>query len=195
MPDEATWNTFFDPAATLRTLGLNERARLVVEFGCGYGTFTTAAAQLGPSVVALDIDPEMVARTQAKATALGLENVRCEVRDFVEHGTGLADGAADFVMLFNILHAVEEPAMLAEARRVLVDGGTLGVMHWNYDPSTPRGPSMSIRPRPEQLRELVIAAGFEPASSAIDLPPYHYGLVFRKPISNEISIRPYAPTG
>ena len=34
--------------------------------------------------------------------------------------------------------------LLREARRVLEPGGLLGVMHWNYDPATPRGPSMDI---------------------------------------------------
>ncbi len=47
-------------------------------------------------------------------------------------------------MLFNILHAAESGALLAEARRVLKVGGKLGVMHWNYDPTTPRGPAWTF---------------------------------------------------
>lgn len=30
----------------------------------------------------------------------------------------------------------------------LLPDGRLGIMHWNHDPATPRGPSMTIRPRP-----------------------------------------------
>ena len=41
-------------------------------------------------------------------------------------------------MLFNILHAHERLAMLNEAWRVLAAGGKLAVIHWSYDPSTPR---------------------------------------------------------
>ena len=55
-------------------------------------------------------------------------------------------------------------------------GGRLGVMHWNYDASTPRGPSMAIRLRPNDCLRLVKDAGFS-VSQIIDLPPYHYGFV------------------
>ena len=45
-------------------------------------------------------------------------------------------------------------------------------IHWNYDPSTPRGPSMSIRPRPEDCRDWAEAAGFRLlAPGIINLPP------------------------
>jgi hypothetical protein len=32
---------------------------------------------------------------------------------------------------------------------ILAGGGHVAVIHWNYDPQTPRGPPMAIRPRPE----------------------------------------------
>jgi len=48
----------------------------VVEYGCGYGTFTIPTAKLATgSVFALDIEPEMVAETLRKASAAGLSNV------------------------------------------------------------------------------------------------------------------------
>lgn len=173
MPSESLWQGFFEPAKTLQALGLVCPCRLAVDFGCGYGTFAIpAAAMIDGTVLALDIDPEMVETTRAKAT--GILNLQVAQRDFVETGSGLEPGTADYVMLFNLLHAVESAALLAEARRILNRGGTLGVMHWNYDPETPRGPSMDIRLRPEQCRGMVEQAGFV-ASSLIQLPPYHYG--------------------
>jgi hypothetical protein len=64
---------------------------------------------------------------------------------------------------------------------VLQSGGILGVIHWNYDPSTPRGPDMSIRPRPEQCLHWAIEAGFRLLPPGIvDLPPYHYGMGLEK---------------
>ncbi len=89
------------------------------------------------------------------------------------------EGTIDVAMLFNILHAVERRAMLEEAFRVLRPGGKLAIIHWNFDASTPRGPSMSIRPQPGECRAWAEEVGFVAISPAdIDLPPYHYGLVF-----------------
>jgi hypothetical protein len=64
---------------------------------------------------------------------------------------------------------------------VLVPDGKLAIIHWNYDPDTPRGPTMSIRPRPDQCQSWAEQVGFELLPpSLIDLPPYHYGFVFRR---------------
>ncbi len=180
MPEEGVWGGFFTPHEVLHKLGLRAVGD-VVDFGCGYGTFTIPAAQItSGTVYALDIDPEMVAATEAKAA--GLPNVRCLCQDFVAEGTGLPDASVHYVMLFNILHAERPNALLREAYRILAPGGRLGIIHWNYDPSTPRGPSMDIRPRPERCRAWAEAAGFVLDGPAIvDLPPYHYGMVFQRP--------------
>jgi len=183
MPDEVRWSTFFTPDAVLASLGLSRRCHNAVDFGCGYGTFTIPAARIVQGdVYALDIEPEMVALTRAKAKAAGLTNVQTIQRDFVAKGTGLPDASVEYVMLFNILHAEEPLTLLREAFRVLSGSGRLGIMHWNYDPATPRGPSMAIRPRPEQCRTWAEQAGFRLAGpSFIDLPPYHYGMMMTKP--------------
>lgn len=182
MPSEEMWEGFFDPPTILRKLGLTEQCGNLLEFGCGYGTFTIPAAQIvRGTVYALDIDPEMLAATRAKAEAAKLSNVVLMARDFAVNGSGLSDGAVEYVMLFNILHAEERTAMLKEAWRVLDKSGKLGVIHWNYDPTTPRGPSMSIRPRPEECRSCAEQVGFVLLPPGqIDLPPYHYGFVFEK---------------
>ena len=182
MPDQQTWAGFFDPPAILATLALTPACGDVVEFGCGYGTFTIPAARVVSGTVhAIDIEPEMIETTRARAAAAGLASVRVCVRDFVAEGTGLPGESVDYAMLFNILHAECPIELAAEAYRVLADGGKVGIIHWNYDPSTPRGPSMDIRPRPEQCRAWAETAGFRPSRpGTIDLPPYHYGMVLRK---------------
>jgi hypothetical protein len=123
----------------------------------------------------------MVAAVATKSRAEQLANVRPMLRDFVAKGSGLPSDSAVYAMLFNILHAEESPAMLAEALRILAPDGLLGVIHWNYDPATPRGPNLRIRPRPEQLVALGAAAGFSICETCvIDLPPWHFGMVLRK---------------
>jgi len=183
MPDESMWTDFFDAENVLRKLGLTSSCRDVVDFGCGYGTFTIPAARMiSGTVHALDIEPEMVQATAAKAQEAGLNNVETCLRDFVAEGTGLPDASVDYVMLFNILHAERPEALLREALRVLKPGGKLGIIHWNYDPTTPRGPAMAIRPRPEQCREWAERAGFTLVTPGIiDLPPFHYGMTLLRP--------------
>ena len=92
--------------------------------------------------------------------ATGLRNVHIYLRDFLSEGTGLPPASMDYAMLFNILHAEQPERLLRESHRILVPGGLLGIIHWNYDPTTPRGPSMEIRPRPEQCRDWAEQEGF-----------------------------------
>jgi ubiquinone/menaquinone biosynthesis C-methylase UbiE len=180
MPDEALWNEFFDPNNALKLLGVNSKIVNVADFGCGYGTFTLPAASIISGIIyAFDIEPEMVETVQRKAKALFLSNVKVILRDFVSDGSGLSDASVNYVFLFNILHIEKPESLLEESFRILKVGGRVGIIHWNYDPSTPRGPPMDIRPRPEQLWCWAESAGFI-FEKSLDLKPYHYGLVLRK---------------
>jgi SAM-dependent methyltransferase len=177
MPDESLWETFFSPLVVLSKLGIPKSGD-IVDFGCGYGTFTIPAAQFTNGIVhALDIDPAMIAATQAKVKAAALPNVRMYLRDYVANGSGISDESVNYIMLFNILHIEWPDNLLREAYRILVPGGKLGITHWNYDPNTPRGPSMEIRPRPEQCQAWAEAIGFAMQNGIIDLPPHHFGMV------------------
>jgi len=177
MPEEQMWATFFDADHILTQLGFDDPNADMVEFGCGYGTFTVAAAKRTRGrVFALDIEPAMIAATEGKARSAGLRNVSCRLRDFVAEGSGLPDESVAYAMLFNILHGEKPVSLLREAFRTLRHGGKVGIIHWNYDRSTPRGPDLSIRPRPEQCQAWVREAGFALTRPLISLPPYHYGL-------------------
>jgi SAM-dependent methyltransferase len=156
----------------------------VVEFGCGYGTFTIPTAQqVSGRIFALDIEPEMVAATGRKAGGLGLSNVVGVVRDFVADGTGLADQCAGRAMLFNILHIENPLGLLRETYRVLAPGGEAAVVHWRSDIPTPRGPSAPIRPTAEQCRHWGEQAGLEFVRyEELCCCPYHWGLVLCRPL-------------
>ena len=182
MPEENYWASFFNADCVLDRLGCNDLRGDVVEFGCGYGLFTIPAAQRTSGVVyALDLEPEMLDSTRSKAGAAGLSNIQMEQRDFVSAGCGRPDESAEYVMLFNILHLEHPVGLLAEAFRVLRDGGKAGIIHWNHDATTPRGPSLDIRPRPEQCLAWAEQAGFELDHwAALDCCPFHYGIVVRR---------------
>lgn len=180
MPQKATWEGFFKPDKVLEIMRLDENTRDVVEFGCGYGTFTIPAARIVKGAVyAIDIEADMVHETQTEAEKAGLRNVKTILRDFVTEGAGLKDQSVDYSMLFNILHVEHPEILLKESYRILRPQGKLGIIHWNYDPTTPRGPSMNIRPKPEQCIAWAEEAGFINPQQ-YDLKLYHYGIVMRK---------------
>lgn len=180
MPDQKMWEKFFDPENALTILGLDSQVTDVAEFGCGYGTFTIPAAKrIKGKIYAFDIDPEMIGIASEEARKQKLSNVVAELRDFMEKGSGLKERNVDYVMLFNILHLEHPERLLQEAWRILRKDGQLGVIHWNYDSSTPRGPSMTIRPKPEDCIRWAESAGFGKARQ-YDLKPYHYGIVMVK---------------
>lgn len=184
MPKEAAWESFFNASAAIdKLLGAQGVAGNVVEFGCGYGTFTIPAALRTRGIVtALDIEPAMVDCTLQRTKDRALSNIRAEIRDFVGQGTGLGDGSQAHAMIFNLLHLERPVALLKEAYRVLQDGGRLTVIHWRSDIPTPRGPSLAIRPTPDQCRKWMAEAGFQDIQT-VDLKsccPYHFGLIARR---------------
>lgn len=136
------------------------------------------AQRISGTLRTFDIDCDMVDRTRQRLVENDVRNAIVELRDVVTDGFGVEPNSQDGVLLFNILHGEDPVGMLRHARSLLSDHGRVLVIHWRYDPATPRGPSMDVWPRPEQCVEWATAAGYEvDPLGAIDLPPHHWGLV------------------
>lgn len=181
MPEEALWSSFYDAEDAVKRLGCVAKGHEnIVEFGSGYGTFTLEVARhTSGKVFAFDIEPELVDYVRDKSREAGLTNVEVIQRDFVATGTGLPTACADHAMLYNILHIERPVSLLSEALRILMPGGTASIIHWRSDIETPRGPSLAIRPSPEQCRAWAEQAGFHFVRN-VDLStccPYHFGLL------------------
>lgn len=184
MPPQDYWETLFDVPGILDSFGFGPATGDVAELGCGYGTFTLPLARrIGGTVHTLDIEAEMVAVTQQRAAAARLTNVNAELRDVLAGGFGPPAGSCDAALLFNILHAEQPVALLRAARDVVRPGGLVAVIHWRSDIATPRGPSLDIRPRPGQIAAWAAEAGLDADGPGFDLPPWHYGLKLRNPLT------------
>lgn len=182
MPEQEYWESLFDIPLILERMRVGSVPGDLVEFGCGYGTFTIPAARLVAGTDhAFDLEAEMIDATRDRARSADGANIRTVQRDFVAEGIGLESATISYVMLFNILHHDSPREILDEAFRILAPGGLAGIIHWRYDSATPRGPAMEIRPRPEQLLANAEATGFHSIEAkVIDLPPWHYGLLLEK---------------
>ena len=102
-----------------------EEARLepgfkVLDFGCGPGNYSLAAAELvGKSgkVYALDINPLALQRVSKVASKRGLSNIEVIQSDCP---TGLEDSSIDVVLLYDTFHILSDPeVVLKELNRIL----------------------------------------------------------------------------
>ena len=108
----------------LRRLAPGER---VVDIGSGAGFDSfLAAAQVGPSgrVVGVDMTPEMLEKSAATGTELGLDHV--EFRAGLAESVPMEDSWADVVISNGVINlCADKHAVLSEIRRVLRPGGWL----------------------------------------------------------------------
>jgi len=187
MPDEAMWNSFFDPEKILDELGVGDEIENIAEIGCGYGTFTLPASKKIRGILfAIDFEKEMTDLVRSKAVKENIPNIVTVNRDVLSDTTGLEDSSSDFVFLFNILHNEYPGDFLKEAYRILKPGGKAGIIHWRSDIITPRGPDLCIRPKPEDIVKMVEnynnkeKQGFRLFKGPFNIEPYHYGVVIKK---------------
>ena len=119
---------FRPPQKVLSEVGMIKPGTHVLDYGCGPGNYTIAAAELvGPSgkVYAVDIHPMAIHKVQNKANKKGL-NVQTILTDY---DTQLPDSSVDVVLLFYVLHDFKNPdAIIKELSRVLKPMGVLLVI-------------------------------------------------------------------
>lgn len=183
MPDENLWKTFFDPFQIIESMGINEKINVLVDIGCGYGTFTFPASKIVKKVVGVDIDNQMIEYCKNIIREQNYKNIDLIEIDIsqnqsIQDKLKIYSDDIDYITLFNILHCEDPLKLLQSTYNVLKTGSKLGVIHWKYE-NTPRGPSMEIRPKPEQIIKWANSIGFK-TKNEINLPPYHYGIVFEK---------------
>jgi SAM-dependent methyltransferase len=117
----------------LQTRGCFDRAKDVLDIGCGIGRFEMALAGLVRSLHGIDVSPAMIARARRDATHL--ENVHFDVangRDLAK----MTDESFDLVLAVDsmpyIVAADTVESMFAEIARVLRPDGELVVCNFSY---------------------------------------------------------------
>jgi ubiquinone/menaquinone biosynthesis C-methylase UbiE len=111
----------------------------VLELGPGPGAFTVEAARrAGPGgrLIAVDIQPRMIAQVEARVRRAGLTNVETHVAS--AHSLPLPDASVDRAFLITVLQEIPDPnRALAELHRVLTLEGVLSIGEAFPDPDYP----------------------------------------------------------
>jgi ArsR family transcriptional regulator len=100
---------------------------LLVDLGTGTGRILELFGPRATRVLGFDINHAMLAYARMKLERAGLSHAQVRHGDL--HNVPLPDGAADAVVLHQVLHFLDDPAAaVAEAARLLAPGGKLLVV-------------------------------------------------------------------
>ncbi len=188
-PDWDWWGRIWPtPEDTLRRLGVSPGDR-VAEIGCGNGYFALPAGRIAApaSVYAVDLDETLLAELEGLAAGKGIDNVvpvRGDARDLA----ALLPEPVDLALLANAFHGIDDrAAFVAGVAGALAADGRFVVVNWRDRPreataiaGEPRGPPTELRVGPEETRRAVEDASDLRLAREVDLPPFHYGLVFER---------------
>jgi cyclopropane fatty-acyl-phospholipid synthase-like methyltransferase len=162
------------PARVIEALALKP-GMTVADIGAGTGYFTMRLAKVpGVSVLAVDVEPKMIAHVKQRAATEQLTNV-----------TGVIAGATspnlpepvDVVLVVDTYHHLpNRPAYFRELRTSLKPGGRIAIV--DFRKSAPDGPPAHFRFTPEQIQDEMKQAGYQLDVRHDFLPRQHF-LIFR----------------
>src|SRR6185312_5765918 len=105
MPDADWWNALWPaPDKVLAALGVERGIGLAIDLCCGDGLFTAPLARLARQLIAIDLDPEMIAQAR---TRLGDTPCTLLVGD-AYHLAEMVAMPADLVFMANTFHGVPD---------------------------------------------------------------------------------------
>ena len=151
----------------------------VLDVGCGSGSITLGLAEVAGHVTGLDVDDDEFEDARAYAATHGIDNV-----EFIEgsiYELDVPDASVDVCTVMSMMETLDDPlAGLAEVRRVVKPGGSIGassieygllILHGPDEPLLRRFYELRLKiweaqgdvyyHRGRELRGLLLGAGFE----------------------------------
>lgn len=98
----------------------------LLDLGCGTGEVAIPLSRHFLRVTAVDQEPEMIARAEAKASEMGVHNVRWLVGTAEE--LDIAAASVDLVAVGSAFHWMDRPLVARRAADWLTTGGTLALL-------------------------------------------------------------------
>jgi SAM-dependent methyltransferase len=126
--DYARYRTGFPPElfARLAALGIGTAGQRIVDLGTGTGALARGFAAAGCTVTGVDIAPELLDEARQR------DGTTVTYRMAPAENTGLPGQAWDVVSAAQCWHWFDRRRVAAEARRLLVVGGTLAICYRDY---------------------------------------------------------------
>lgn len=143
--------------------------------GTGYMAVRLARHLKSGTVLAVDLEPNMVRHLAERAKANGIANLRAVVAS--ETSPNLPE-PVDLVLLLNVYHHIaERPAYFKRLRASLKPGGRVAIV--DFRPESPVGAPKHMRLSAERITTEMISAGYLAAGTHDFLPRQNF-LVFRR---------------
>jgi ubiquinone/menaquinone biosynthesis C-methylase UbiE/uncharacterized membrane protein len=167
---------------TLKNMALSPSS-VVADIGAGSGYFSRRIARLIPDgeVIAVDIQPQMLAILTTKAAEENISNIRTVLAQ--EKSPNLARGSIDLAIMVDVYHELKWPReVMLKIKEALKPGGRVILIEYRAEDK-----SISIIPihkmSEAQARKELGSVGFELAENLDFLPSQHF-LVFTAADSN-----------
>jgi predicted methyltransferase len=153
----------------------------VADIGVGTGYFARRIAKkVGPEgiVYGVDVQPEMLDLLKGYSAKEGLENVKPILGG--DNTTNLPDAGVDWVLLVDTYHEFQNaPAMLADIRRALREGGKVALVEYRLLGDTAKHIREEHRMSVKQVLAEWHPAGFE-LIDLLDFLPAQHLFIFQK---------------
>jgi len=158
-----------------------EADHVVADIGAGTGYFTFPVAERVPDgrVLAVDIQPEMLAIIEQRRRERGIDNVEPVLGTVTN--PGLPAAAVDLIFIVDAYHEFSHPREMSTAMfEALRPGGKLVLVEYRAE-----DPAVLIKPLHKmseaQVRKEMTAVGFDWVATGAYLPQQHV-LVFARPL-------------
>ncbi|MFO7977245.1 MAG: class I SAM-dependent methyltransferase, partial [Bacteroidales bacterium] len=134
--------------------------KVILDIGAGTGIYSIAFLDFFPQsrIYACDISATMIEWMQENVVPAYPDITPLEMH---ENKVPLQDQVADLILMVNLHHELEDPAlMLAECRRLLREGGRIAICDWKKE-EMDSGPPATIRISARQVEKQLEQAGFK----------------------------------
>jgi SAM-dependent methyltransferase len=174
LPGEIEFREWFGSTdnvlALMQKIGVRDQ-QIVLDYGCGLGMFSIACASIigrNGKVYALDVRSIAFERLKELASSKGLHNIETMLIDTSNISLKLADESVDVILLYDVLHEIDDkPGLFEELYRILRPDGLFSVfpMHIGTEKCLDIINSLGLF----QFRDSYSPPGLQSASEVINL--------------------------